>query len=237
MKEIVRAIAVSVILVMSLTGWTTREAHERANQVLVQVGSYCSGIVFDKKRGLVVTANHCTKKFTQYKVTTKETSTGFAKVVVKIKVPQTLTINIINPYGDISDRLKFESVLLGGSESYDVAILQITTNLDLLRYQAVMSKHRVKFGDPVFTMGNPAGTHGTVARGEIINPRASFKDDDMFRTNRIMYDAVINQGSSGGGLFNAFGNLVGITNWTGDNSDNSASPVSEVRALMKDLKL
>lgn len=63
----------------------------------------------------------------------------------------------------------------------------------------------VEIGERVFTIGAPRGLELTLAEGIVSSKRAN-DDERLFQTS-----APISRGSSGGGLFDAQGNLVGIT--------------------------
>ncbi len=60
-------------------------------------------------------------------------------------------------------------------------------------------------GERVYTIGAPIGLELTLGEG-IISGLRSHKDRRLVQTS-----APISGGSSGGGLFDAYGNLVGIT--------------------------
>lgn len=69
-------------------------------------------------------------------------------------------------------------------------------------------------GDVVYTLGSPAGRSLSFAQGII----AALREDAG--TTYIQTTAAISSGSSGGGLFDARGNLLGITGWIDDGGEN-----------------
>lgn len=69
----------------------------------------------------------------------------------------------------------------------------------------------VKIGEEVFAIGNPKGTERTISQG-IVSNKHEVEGGVWLQT-----DARIYFGSSGGGLFDANGNLVGITTKMGGN--------------------
>lgn len=69
----------------------------------------------------------------------------------------------------------------------------------------------VKIGEIVYAVGNPKGTEKTLSKG-IISNRHKVKGGLWLQT-----DAAIYFGSSGGGLFDENGNLIGITTKMGGN--------------------
>ena len=90
---------------------------------------------------------------------------------------------------------------------------------------------RLAVGQEVFAIGNPKGLDLTMSAGLI----SSFRRDDKERLVLIQTSAAISGGSSGGGLFESEGLLVGLTtigSVTGDAQNlNFAIPVDWVREL------
>lgn len=85
-------------------------------------------------------------------------------------------------------------------------------------------------GQKVFALGNPQGFERTLSDGLVSSLHRS---DDQKRVVMIQTSAPISQGSSGGGLFDARGRLVGITTLihkTGQNL-NFAIPINWVHEL------
>jgi len=63
----------------------------------------------------------------------------------------------------------------------------------------------IKVGEPALTVGTPQGLELTVADG-LVSSKRSHEGRRLIQTT-----APISQGSSGGGLFDAQGHLLGIT--------------------------
>ena len=70
-------------------------------------------------------------------------------------------------------------------------------------------------GEAVFTIGSPKGLVNTLAHGLVSGLRRSEDDIDY-----IQITAPVSDGSSGGGVFDDRGNLIGITTFTIRNSQN-----------------
>lgn len=93
------------------------------------------------------------------------------------------------------------------------------------------SSSRLSVGQEVYAIGNPKGLDLTMSAGLI----SSFRRDDKDRLILIQTSAAISGGSSGGGLFESDGMLVGLTtigSVTGDAQNlNFAIPVDWIREL------
>lgn len=118
---------------------------------------------------------------------------------------------------------------VGGSIEYDIAVLKIEGKDELKESHAeaaiIGNSEEVKVGEKVFAIGNPAAEGFSVTGGIIskdsekidlsmeIRVNGTSQTTNKTYTYRVMRtDAPINKGNSGGGLFNANGELIGIVN-------------------------
>jgi S1-C subfamily serine protease len=106
------------------------------------------------------------------------------------------------------------TVLWVGDGGVDVALLRIPLYPDE-DVQAVPWGRDTKLtvGEDVFGIGNPQNLGWTMTVG-IISQLPS-RPHGAKRLSLIQTDAAINGGNSGGGLYNASGDLLGINTWTG----------------------
>ena len=88
----------------------------------------------------------------------------------------------------------------------DLALIKIAEDIRFEKVSTRAFEQLVK-GEKVVAIGSPYGFMNTVSEGLISGLRS---DDDV---KVIQTSASITYGSSGGGLFDAFGNLVGITTY------------------------
>ena len=111
---------------------------------------------------------------------------------------------------DIIVRIKdkeYKASVLGADPYADIAVLKIETNEKFTPVKFGDSD-KARVGDWVVAIGNPFGLGGTVTSG-IISARN--RDINLTRYDDfIQTDASINQGNSGGPLFNLDGDVVGI---------------------------
>ena len=111
--------------------------------------------------------------------------------------------------------------ILGCSLTYDIAILKVENSSVLKESNATAvtfgDSNHIKVGSTAIAIGNPDGAGISATKG-IVSVDSEYIslqiDDDSapidYRSIRV--DAAVNPGNSGGGLFNAKGELVGIIN-------------------------
>ena len=111
--------------------------------------------------------------------------------------------------------------LNGSDESYDATVVgqDSTSDIAVLKIDAtgltpavIGDSDALAVGEVAVAVGNPLGTlSNTVTDGVVsaLNRQVTVQDNDM---TLIQTDASISPGNSGGGLFNASGELIGIVN-------------------------
>ena len=105
------------------------------------------------------------------------------------------------------DSKEFKAKVIGADPYMDIAVLKMETK-DKFKTVKFGNSDQARVGDWVVAIGNPFGLGGTVTSG-IISARN--RDIGMTRYDDfIQTDASINQGNSGGPLFNLNGEVVGI---------------------------
>ena len=102
---------------------------------------------------------------------------------------------------------EYEAKVIGADPLSDLAILKIKSN-EKFKPVKFGDSNKARIGDWVIAIGNPLGLSGTVTAG-IISARN--RNIGMSRyEDFIQTDASINQGNSGGPLFNMNGDVIGI---------------------------
>ena len=105
------------------------------------------------------------------------------------------------------DDTVLDAKIIGKDTKTDIALIKIDTNKNLQPVKFGDSdKSRV--GDWVLAIGNPFGLGGSVTAG-IISAKSRDIESGQY-DNFIQTDASINQGSSGGPMFNMQGEVIGI---------------------------
>jgi serine protease Do len=106
----------------------------------------------------------------------------------------------------LADRREYKARVVGRDPLTDLAVLKIeATGLPFVQFG---NSQAVRVGDWSIAIGNPFGLGGTVTAGII---SALHRDIGSGQYDRyIQTDASINQGNSGGPLFDLNGNVIGI---------------------------
>ncbi len=107
----------------------------------------------------------------------------------------------------LTDGTRLKATLVGADDKSDLAVLKVDAGRDL-PFVELGDSDAANVGDWVMAIGNPFGLGGSVTLG-IVSARnrdiQSGPYDDFIQT-----DASINQGNSGGPLFDMSGKVVGI---------------------------
>jgi len=141
-----------------------------------------SGFLIDKS-GIILTNNHVVA--------------GADEVLVKL-----------------SDNRELRAHVLGSDPPTDVAVVRLDKAPGDLQAVTLGDSDRVRVGDYVLAIGNPLGMGQTVtmgivsAKNRVLGERLG--DVDPRYEDFIQTDAAINQGNSGGPLFNFKGEVIGI---------------------------
>ncbi len=107
----------------------------------------------------------------------------------------------------VNGDVEYKAKIIGKDPLSDIAVLQIVSNENFIPVKFGNSD-KSRIGDWVVAIGNPFGLGGTVTSGIISARNRSIglaRYEDFIQT-----DASINQGNSGGPLFNMNGDVIGI---------------------------
>ncbi|MFC1620176.1 S1C family serine protease [Candidatus Neomarinimicrobiota bacterium] len=118
---------------------------------------------------------------------------------------------------------------LGVDEDRDLVCIYVPEGIEDDVCPSLVSLEDLKVGQKVIAIGSPQGFANTVSEG-IISGIREFETG----TRIIQTTAPVSPGSSGGGLFNDRGELIGITSFlhTGGQNLNFAYPVDYILPLL-----
>ncbi|MDK8099350.1 S1C family serine protease [Winkia neuii] len=124
----------------------------------------------------------------------------------------------------------FEAEVVGTDPTTDLAVLKPINPPKDLQMAKLGASSGLTVGQPVAAIGNPLGYSSTMTTGVISaldrpvsvqQESSGFKRGEQVVTNAIQVDAAVNPGNSGGPLFNASGEVIGINSSIASLSDSA----------------
>ena len=124
-------------------------------------------------------------------------------------------------YGQEYSKYAINATYIGGSMNYDIAILKVENSTVLKSSNAMAAtfsdSNDVSILETAIAIGNPEadGISATVGHVNVDSETIEIQASDNLSTiaMRVMrIDAAVNSGNSGGGLYNAKGELIGVVN-------------------------
>ena len=147
-----------------------------------------------------------------------------------------VNVNTTDPSNGTSVSTSYEAELLGSDTDTDLAVLKIKPDGDLSA-ATLGDSDKLSLGDDVVVIGNPLGLETSVSKGVVSGLNRQVYDDNSI--SAIQTDTAINSGNSGGGLFNMYGEVVGVVNMKliNDNAENLgfAITINDAKSVINDL--
>lgn len=122
------------------------------------------------------------------------------------KISVTVTDSVTGEEGE-----EMEAEVIGSDSSTDLAVLKITRD-EPFSAASIGDSSSLEVGQTVCAIGNPAGLDKTITMGIVSGLNRHYSSEDGYELSSIQTDTAINPGNSGGGLFDMYGNVVGIVN-------------------------
>lgn len=122
---------------------------------------------------------------------------------------------VVNDYDDPNLTHEYEAKVIGSDPSTDIAVIKIDRKEDFV-FAKIGDSDTLKVGQDVCAIGNPGVTgdvmfEHTMTKG-IISGLNRVSLSEGYSLSLIQTDTAINSGNSGGGLFDMYGNVVGVVN-------------------------
>lgn len=136
----------------------------------------------------------------------------------------------------------YTAQIVGGDDDNDLAVLKIDATG--LSAATIGSSDALKVGDSVYAIGNPLGELSFSMTGGMVSAldRAISTYDDYGNAttnNMFQFDAALNEGNSGGPVYNNRGEVVGIATAkyedTGVEGLGFAIPTDDIKDMIDDL--
>ncbi len=153
------------------------------------------------------------------------------------------SVSVMFKNADGTDSTKVPATIVGIDETSDVALLRIDpAKAPQLLALTLGDSSAVQVGEPVVAIGNPLGYDFTVTSGIVsaVNRNLESPNGSVI-PDGIQTDAAINSGNSGGPLFNAHGEVIGIneqiaTQSGGNEGLGFAVPINTAKNVIEQLK-
>lgn len=125
-----------------------------------------------------------------------------------------VTVNKTNADGTAT-ATNYKATLVGTDANTDLAVLKIDANN--LQAAKLGDSDKMKLGDDIVIIGNPVLSNGMTLTTSVSKGVVSGLNREISATGKglssIQTDAPINGGNSGGAMFNAYGEVVGIVDF------------------------
>lgn len=132
---------------------------------------------------------------------------GCSYVITNNHVVEGYASVAVTPYNSTD---KIEAVVVGTDWQTDLAVLRIETTA--LPAATFGNSSGLVVGQEVVAIGNPLGTLGGTVTDGIVGALARRIAVEGVTMTLVQHSAPVSPGNSGGGLFNLYGQLVGIVN-------------------------
>ena len=140
------------------------------------------------------------------------------------KISNNIRVYLYGMYFDGTDNMDktgIKAEFIGGSMTYDIAVLKLSGSEKIKNSDAMAIKvahsNKVTVGMTAIAIGNAEGLGISVTSGVVSIESENISLTAVDNLTRVVMrvcriDTAVNSGNSGGGLFNASGELIGIVN-------------------------
>ena len=145
----------------------------------------------------------------------------------------------------LNDGSSFPAQIIGGDKDYDIAVIKVDPGEKELKPVTLGTSSSLKVGDDVLTIGNPLGELTFSMSEGIVSCLDREINLDGTPFNMIQISTAVNNGNSGGPLFNIYGEVVGIVSakYSGSTSSSGATieglgfaiPLDDVLNMLEDI--
>ncbi len=140
-----------------------------------------------------------------------------------------------------NDGTELPAKIIGTDKKTDIALLKVDSTKPLF-FSVFGDSSIIRVGDRIFAIGNPFGLNSTVTTGIVSSKSRDIDINNSSIVDYIQTDASINKGNSGGPMFNARGEVIGVNTVIYSPSGGSvgigfAIPSNLVKDIVEQLKL
>ncbi len=192
--------------------WPVEAMNAAIDQTNFVVNKGCSGTLIDIENKYILTAAHCVEA--QYATREREKIDDNG-VITKEKYRKLIdgsVSQLVLDSGTTTRTTTYRVTLKAVDRDNDLAVVQVVGKLPNTG-AATLAKSEPRRGEKVYVVGNPAGLYTTVHVGIVSSVERSYgliEFGDQTRERLMQVSAGIIGGNSGGAVYNADGELVGV---------------------------
>ena len=189
------------------------------NEIISQtnfiLADQCSSELISLKYKLVLTNDHCVENYIDQQELDEVSADGkIEKAKREVFKDMALKQRAYQGFLNVGETT-MEARIVAHKKFYDLALLEIRADkIPQTIYSHVLADgETVTRGEPVWTVGNPLMLDASLAHGIVSSTTRMFPVPwaDDHQVPFIQTDAAVNPGNSGGALYNARGELIGVT--------------------------
>lgn len=176
------------------------ELYEKVKDTVVvvynyqRVSGYTEPVKYGSGSGVVFTSDG-------YVITNAHVVDGATKLTV-----------LAPDYSDSENTNEYEATLIGKDTYSDLAVLKVERE-EPFEYAKLGDSDTVRVGQDICVLGNPKSLMNSLTKGIVSGLGRASIYNSAYGTSTIQIDAAINSGNSGGGLFDMYGNVIGIIDY------------------------
>lgn len=139
----------------------------------------------------------------------------------------------------LSNGKNYEARLVGYEEENDIAVLKIDSE-DVFKPVILGDSDKMIVGEDVVAIGNPLGELTfSITKGIVSAINRQIQVDRFNTINMFQVDCAVNQGNSGGPIFNMYGEVVGVVSakYASETIEGLGFciPINDVQTIVSDL--
>lgn len=206
-------LALCLLPSVAVAQWSLEDLNKTINQTNFIVGGGCSGTLISLEHRLVLTNHHCVTRYLSF-VEKEETNPDGSVRRVKRVERQDIAVSqkSYKDYRAVGD-VSYQGVIVAYKQALDLALIQIRAeSLPYTFASKVLPEGKgVTRGEVAYAVGNPLSFDATITQGIISSVNRLLKADwTEAETPFLQYSGGIYFGNSGGALYNASGELIGV---------------------------
>lgn len=244
MKLIQRLIAAFSLLAFPIPAvyaaeWNLGSMNKAIEQTNFSVNGGCSGTLISVEDRLILTNYHCVDDRIEVVEREEQSPDGFLR---KVRFNRYHDIPVVqNKYVDYAkvQSMSYVAEIKAADKKRDLAVVKLVGDIPHTYASPLLpDQKKVVRGERVYAVGNPAGNYATVVEGIVssVNRTFEFPWTGGEKLPMIQFSGGIWGGNSGGALYNAEGELIGVPA-AGHSSASFiglAIPITVVKVFLRD---